>query len=134
MDILIKSIPEIALGTAALSVLTLCLAIGAIVAAARARRANRLLTVQVEASLSRAEAANAAHEAATQSARRLRRRCRNLTERLAMLETNVSGRSYDQAIEWVRRGAKPDELTQNFGLSRGEAELVTALHGRKKSA
>jgi Protein of unknown function (DUF2802) len=85
-------------------------------------------------SLSRAEVANVAQAASAENIRRLRRRCKRLTDRLATLETNVSGRSYDQAIDWVRRGARPDELTQTFGLSHGEAELVTALHGQKKTA
>jgi len=42
--------------------------------------------------------------------------------------------SLDQAIEWARRGADADKLTQQFGLSSGEAELVARMHGRKKSA
>ncbi|MEA3150775.1 MAG: hypothetical protein QOD56_1714 [Gammaproteobacteria bacterium] len=42
----------------------------------------------------------------------------------------------DQAIEWARRGADSEKLTEQFGLSSGEAELVARLHGhgRKKSA
>jgi hypothetical protein len=42
--------------------------------------------------------------------------------------------SLDQAIEWARGGADTDKLTEQFGLSSGEAELVARLHGRKKSA
>jgi crotonobetainyl-CoA:carnitine CoA-transferase CaiB-like acyl-CoA transferase len=42
--------------------------------------------------------------------------------------------SLDQAIEWARGGADTDKLTEQFGLSGGEAELVARLHGRKKSA
>jgi hypothetical protein len=42
--------------------------------------------------------------------------------------------SLDQAIDWARNGADSDKLAQQFGLSGGEADLVTRLHGRKKSA
>jgi hypothetical protein len=42
--------------------------------------------------------------------------------------------SFDQAIDSARRGADPVKLTQQFGLSRGEADLVMRLHGQKKSA
>jgi Protein of unknown function (DUF2802) len=64
----------------------------------------------------------------------LRRRCAAMRARIAALEARGAGRSYDQAIEWVRRGANPEALTENFGLSRGEADLVTLMHGRKKTA
>ncbi len=40
----------------------------------------------------------------------------------------------DQAIEWAQRGAESGKLAEHFGLSRGEAELVARMHGRKKSA
>jgi hypothetical protein len=46
----------------------------------------------------------------------------------------LTGGSLDQAIEWARGGADTDKLTEQFGLSGGEAELVARLHGRKKSA
>jgi hypothetical protein len=45
-----------------------------------------------------------------------------------------SAASLDQAIEWARGGADTDQLTEQFGLSGGEADLVARLHGRKKSA
>ncbi len=42
--------------------------------------------------------------------------------------------SLDQAIEWARHGAEADKLTEQFGLSSGEAELVARMHGRKRTA
>ena len=36
----------------------------------------------------------------------------------------------DQAIDLAKRGARPDLLAEQFGLSSGEAELVARLHGR----
>jgi Protein of unknown function (DUF2802) len=41
---------------------------------------------------------------------------------------------FDQAIDFARRGTDPGRLTQQFGLSRAEADLVTRLHGRKQIA
>jgi len=45
-----------------------------------------------------------------------------------------SQRSFDQAIDSARRGADPAKIAQQFGLSRGEADLVLRMHGRKKHA
>jgi hypothetical protein len=52
-------------------------------------------------------------------------------ERLGQLELRGEGRPYDQAIDLARRGAGVDNLIRNFGLSRGEADLVALLHGRR---
>ena len=42
--------------------------------------------------------------------------------------------SVDRAIELARHGADADKLTEQFGLSPGEADLVARLHGNKRSA
>jgi hypothetical protein len=42
--------------------------------------------------------------------------------------------SLDQVIDWARHGAGADKLTEQFGISTAEAELVTRLYGQKKSA
>jgi hypothetical protein len=39
----------------------------------------------------------------------------------------------DRAIDSARLGATPRSLAQKFGLSHLEAELVSRLHGRKKT-
>jgi type II secretory pathway component PulJ len=54
-----------------------------------------------------------------------------VAERIESFETRVAGGApdLDQAIELARRGARPDRLEQQFGLSRGEADLVSRLHG-----
>jgi len=41
----------------------------------------------------------------------------------------ASAGSLDQAIDWARHGAAADTLATQFGISRGEAELVSRLHG-----
>ncbi len=53
-----------------------------------------------------------------------------ITDRIGLVEFRGEGRSFDQAIDFARRGADPDKLAEKFGLSRGEADLVTRLHRR----
>jgi hypothetical protein len=57
-----------------------------------------------------------------------------VADRVELVELRGSAQSFDQAIDSARRGADPGKLAQQFGLSRGEADLVTRLHGRKKRA
>jgi len=57
-----------------------------------------------------------------------------VAERLQSVESSGAAKSIDQAIDWARRGADPNKLAQQFGLSRSEAELVTRLHGRERQA
>lgn len=54
-----------------------------------------------------------------------------VTERIGQLEVRNEGRSYDEAITLARRGANPDRLMTNFGLSRGEADLVALMHNQR---
>ena len=57
-----------------------------------------------------------------------------VAERVGSVELRGRAQCFDQAIDFARRGTDPGRLTQQFGLSRGEADLVTRLHGRKKIA
>ena len=57
-----------------------------------------------------------------------------MTERMHLVEAGAQARSFEQAIDSARHGADPGRLSESFGLSRGEAELISRLHGRKKSA
>jgi hypothetical protein len=57
-----------------------------------------------------------------------------VADRVALVELRGSAQSFDQAIDSARRGTDSGRLTQQFGLSRGEADLVARLHGRKKTA
>ncbi len=54
---------------------------------------------------------------------------RQLMERQGQLALSGEGRPYDLAIDLVRRGADADKLISNFGMSHGEAHLVTLMHG-----
>jgi hypothetical protein len=52
-----------------------------------------------------------------------------LGERLAHLELATEERSYEQAIGHAERGEESARLISCFGLTEGEADLVTLLHG-----
>ncbi|HEY4444071.1 MAG TPA: DUF2802 domain-containing protein [Steroidobacteraceae bacterium] len=66
--------------------------------------------------------------------KRIEQEYTGVADRVDQVELRVAAPSFDQAIDSARRGADPGKLTQQFGLSRGEADLVTRLHGRKLSA
>lgn len=55
------------------------------------------------------------------------------SERIGQLEVRSDGRAYDQAITLARRGADSARLMTNFGLSRGEADLVALMHNQRKA-
>lgn len=52
-----------------------------------------------------------------------------LGERLGQLELVTEERSYEQAISSAQRGEERARLMSCFGLTEGEADLVTLLHG-----
>jgi hypothetical protein len=54
---------------------------------------------------------------------------RRLGERLGQLELATEARSYEQAIGCAERGEASARLISCFGLTEGEADLVTLLHG-----
>jgi hypothetical protein len=58
----------------------------------------------------------------------------SVADRVDQVELRGTAQAFDQAIDSARRGADSGNLARQFGLSAGEAELVTRLHGRKKSA
>lgn len=62
-----------------------------------------------------------------------------VAERVDLVETrSASGATglgvLDQAIDLAKRGARPDLLAEQFGLSSGEADLVARLHGRAQQS
>ncbi len=52
-----------------------------------------------------------------------------LGERLGQIELATEARSYEQAIGCAERGEESARLISCFGLTEGEADLVTLLHG-----
>jgi phage shock protein A len=55
----------------------------------------------------------------------------DVAERVDLVEARGPAKALDQAIDQARRGADSDRLSHEFGLSRGEAELVARMHGRR---
>ena len=58
----------------------------------------------------------------------------SVADRVELVELRGAAASFDDAIDSARRGTDSGRLTQQFGLSRVEADLVTRLHGRRKTA
>ena len=58
----------------------------------------------------------------------------DVAERVGLVESRGPARSLGEAIDSARRGAEPTKLTRQFGLSRGEAELMARLHGQPLDA
>jgi hypothetical protein len=104
----------------------------------RAVRASRTRCVAVESSLAavRRELDLVASISMKTGARlkRIEQEYSGVADRVDLVELRGAVQSFDQAIDSARRGADSGKLAQQFGLSRGEADLVTRLHGRKKSA
>jgi hypothetical protein len=65
---------------------------------------------------------------------RIERDYSGVADRIESVELRAPTQCFDQAIDSARRGTDPGRLTQQFGLSRAEADLVTRLHGLKKTA
>jgi hypothetical protein len=66
--------------------------------------------------------------------KRIEQEYSGVAERVELVELRGTAASFDEAIDSARRGTDPARLTQQFGLSRVEADLVTRLHGRRKTA
>ena len=68
--------------------------------------------------------------ASAQRIQRLEQAHGRLVDRLRQAERRTDGRAFDLAIDSARHGSQPARLAADFGLSRGEAELVARMHGR----
>jgi Protein of unknown function (DUF2802) len=66
--------------------------------------------------------------------KRIEHDCAGVADRVELIELRGSAPSFDQAIDSAKRGTDSRLLTQHFGLSRVEADLVTRLHGCRRSA
>lgn len=58
----------------------------------------------------------------------------HVTDRVDLVELRGPAKHLGDAIHSARRGVEPAKLTRQFGLSRGEAELVARLHGQERRA
>jgi hypothetical protein len=104
----------------------------------RAIRQVRARCIGVEASLAavRREIEHMASISAKTGRRvkRIEHEYSGVAERVDQVELRGPAQAFDQAINHARRGADSGAIADRFGLSRGEAELVTRLHGRRKIA
>lgn len=66
--------------------------------------------------------------------KRIEQEFSDVADRVELIESRGSLGSFDGAIDSARRGADPGSLSQQFGLSRSEAELVARLHGHGNPA
>lgn len=109
------------------------------------RRAEQLRVrlAQLEAELAAARAALAGAEgAAREAAGELGRRQAETEARLASVEEQqeqlrlmeAGDGDYGRAIRMARQGASADDLARDFGLNRGEAELIVSLHGSPRGS
>jgi hypothetical protein len=122
------------IGAAALAFVASSLA--ALTALANRRWRARCKSLESSVAALRLELEALAAAAVTMDGRlqRIEQEFTGVADRVDVVELRGAARSFDQAIDWARRGGDPGKLTQQFGLSRGEADLVTRLHGRNKSA
>jgi uncharacterized protein DUF2802 len=117
------------------------LGLGTLLAVLVASRSNRRLKVRCAALESSLAAMSGELERLASISLKTGRRVKRfeqetvgVADRVAQVELRGSAQSFDQAIDSARRGTDSGRLTQQFGLSRGEADLVARLHGRKKTA
>lgn len=103
----------------------------ATVRAGRLRRRLGAIEQQFEALRTDVAATTGIGVRAGERLRRLDQVTAQMAERLGQLELRGEGRPYDQAIALVRRGADAERLISHYGLSRGEADLVALVHGRR---
>jgi Protein of unknown function (DUF2802) len=128
----INTILEIAAASLAICALV------AVVALSYSLRRWRIRCAAVESSLAamRCELEVAASISLRTGSRvkRIERAYSGVAERIESVELRGPAQCFDQAIDFARRGSDSGKLTQQFGLSRAEADLVTRLHGRKRTA
>ncbi len=67
----------------------------------------------------------------TEERRRSTAQLVRVEERIAQLNLRTDARPYEQAIALAEHGAEQTSLSRTLGLTQGEAELVSLLHGNR---
>ena len=113
----------------------------AAVAAVMAARSNKRLQARCQAVEASLESARREMELVASISVRTGRRVKRIeseysgvADRVDQVELRGPTQSFERAIDSARRGVDPVTLSQQFGLSRGEADLVTRMHGHRKTA
>jgi len=57
----------------------------------------------------------------------------DVVTRVDLVEARAPDKALNLAIDHARRGGDTGRLAMQFGLSRGEADLVARMHGRRGS-
>jgi len=122
----------LAAGAASLLLLAVLVVLESVRHAKTARRCAALES-QIEALKSDLVATTGIGVRAGARLRRLDQLGTQMNERLGQLELRGEGRPYDQAIALSQRGADATRLMSHYGLSRGEADLVSLVHGRRRA-
>ncbi len=122
----------LAAGAAALLLLGVISVVGGL-RHARTQRRCAALEAQLEALKADSSATAGIGVRAGERLRRLDQLATQMNERLGQLELRGEGRPYDQAIALSQRGADATRLMSHYGLSRGEADLVSLVHGRRRA-
>lgn len=114
----------------------IALALSAVAQRRAARARTHSLSLESTLDALRRELASTAAIAArgARQLQRIEQEYARMTERMHLVEAGAQARSFEQAIDSARHGADPGRLSESFGLSRGEADLISRLHGRKRSA
>lgn len=123
--------------------LVLALALWLSLRALRGGEQLRARLTRLEAELAAArEALAGAEGAARDAAGELGRRQAETEARLASVEEQqeqlrlmeAGDGDYGRAIRMARQGASAEDLARDFGLNRGEAELIVSLHGSPRGS
>jgi Protein of unknown function (DUF2802) len=129
------NVPMLAsIGAAALGALALASALIAWISMRRWRARHAALESSVDALRRELELLASISVRTGRRVQRVEQEYSGVADRMDLVESRGASGSFDHAIDWARRGADPSQLTQQFGLSCSEAELVSRLHGRKERA
>jgi hypothetical protein len=113
---------------------------GAAVVAVLAARSNKhwhARCVEVEASLAairrEMELVASISMRTGRRVKRIENEYSGVADRVDRVELRGPTQSFEQAIDSARRGGDSAKISQQFGLSHGETDLVMRLHGRARA-
>jgi hypothetical protein len=126
--------PSVALLLAASAAIVGCAALAAAIAANASMRRWRARCAALESSVAalgrELEMIASINVRNGRRVQRIEQEYSAVADRVEVIESRGPAAHFDRAIDWARRGADQTKLTEELGLSRSEAELVTRLHGR----
>ena len=121
----------IVIGSAGLALLAVATVTMSLLALRRLRARTAAIEAGGAALRREFEAAAAVVARTDRRLERIEREHAGFADRVRFVELRAGSRSFDQAIDSARRGADPTKLANQFGLSNGEADLVSRLHRQR---